>query len=153
MRNITTIVLALGLATAPVSLPSDSATALLAPFIGASSAEAAKCRPTVRVKCPVNPAPGVQYRGTKVVKTITVTICHRRWNDLRGGPGQRWWGLAYLYRSGVRENIKEIRSQCTTRDVVAGTKAGNAHDCDSPGRLKWFYSNPMTVAGATYWVG
>ncbi|OGG41886.1 hypothetical protein A2837_01590 [Candidatus Kaiserbacteria bacterium RIFCSPHIGHO2_01_FULL_46_22] len=126
---------------------------------GTSKANAGnRCKPRVQINCPVNQAPGVKYHGNKVVKTIRVTICHNRWHDLRGGPGQRWWGLTYRYTGGGQENIKEIRSECTTRNVVSGTRAGNAHDCPPPGErrsrgLKWYWTQPMTVSGETYWVG
>lgn len=105
-------------------------------------------------KCPINPAPGVHYKGNAHPENkIMVTICHDRWDELRGGTGQRWWGLTYRNQSGTwQKDIEVIYQKCTTREVVPGTLVGNKHDCDDP-RGRWYWTGPVRVPHKTYWVG
>ena len=141
---------------AAFALAASLNTGAMPEFTGFAASEAVAC-PKGYVKkqknCEPIKAPGIRFKGNAKPKTIQITICHRTWNKLNGDPakGERWWGMT-IKTGEWQANIREVHEKCTKQNVVAGSQIGNKHNCRTP-YWKWYWSEPLTVAGETYWVG
>ena len=106
------------------------------------------------IPCPVNEATSQDFRsGDRVVETVRVLVCIDYFDQLRGAPSERWWGMNLT--SMPNGGYKRISAPCKWQNIPRGHRAWSDPSC-FPG---WRYAtdpvtratNPDTMEGI-YWL-